>query len=255
MRSARGIRCIGWLLAGLAFPGAGQASEVGCPGRVVVPAAQASAYPPGVGNACSLPLPPDDLYAAASDDDYAGSQICGRCARITGPEGSVTVRFVDRCPRCPAGDLDLSEAAFAAIADPEDGLAPISWETVACDVGAAPMQLVFQASHEFYLKVQVRDHRHGIASVELRQGDAWLAMARTSDDHFERAGGSFAAPLSFRIEDVHGQVVESDPVAIVNDTPQDAGVQLVPCPEPGRVAGLAALAAVASLPRARGRIS
>ncbi|GAN02161.1 riboflavin aldehydeforming enzyme [Mucor ambiguus] len=52
---------------------------------------------------------------------------CGRHITATGPKGSVTVKVVDTCPGCANGDLDLSPAAFAKIADMDAGRVPVSW--------------------------------------------------------------------------------------------------------------------------------
>ncbi|KAG2203692.1 hypothetical protein INT46_001722 [Mucor plumbeus] len=52
---------------------------------------------------------------------------CGRSITATGPKGSVTVKIVDTCPGCANGDLDLSPAAFAKIADMAAGRVPVSW--------------------------------------------------------------------------------------------------------------------------------
>lgn len=234
------------------------ASEVACPARSFVPEARATYYTPIVGGACSLPIESGEFFAAIADDDYAGSEMCGRCARVTGPAGAVTVRIVDMCvsAECEAGHLDLSEPAFAGIADPLLGDVPISWATVACDVGTDTMQLVFEGSHSFYLKVQVRNHRYGIASVEMHDaGEAsWHAMARTMDDHFERFDdGPYETPLFFRITDLHGQSVETTGVpSIDNDVPFDSGVQLaVVCCEPA--GALAAATSLVAALRARRR--
>jgi expansin (peptidoglycan-binding protein) len=246
----------GW---GRTSPAAAAASEVGCPARMEVAEGQATWFEsePAAG-ACSLPLPPTTLYAALSfDGEWEGSAHCGRCLRVTGPLGDVTVVVTEVCDGCPPGSLDLAPDAFDQIANPLDGIVPVAWETVACDVGEANMQLMFEGSHQWYLKVQVQQHRHGIAAVWVRDSEAseWTPMQRTLDNHFELIGvsGAFIAPLRFRIEDVHGQVVETQEIAAIeNDTPLDTGVQLEPCPEPG-AAGVAAAGAALAVLAARGR--
>ncbi|HEY8494323.1 MAG TPA: expansin EXLX1 family cellulose-binding protein [Myxococcota bacterium] len=242
-----------WLLLALAAPGAAGASEVGCPARMEVAETQATWFesPPASG-ACSLPLPPTTRYAALSfDGEWEGSAHCGRCLRVTGPLGEVTVIVTDVCDGCPPGSLDLAPDAFAQIANPVDGIVPIAWETVACDVGEANMQLMFEGSHQWYLKVQVQQHRHGIAAVWVHDAasSAWTPMQRTNDFHFSvTPGRQLVTPLAFRIQDVHGQVVETQEIAeIVNDTPLDTGVQLQPCPEPGAAGVVAAVVALAGL--------
>lgn len=244
-----------WLLLALAAPGAAGASEVGCPARMEVAETQATWFEAGpLGGACSLPLTPTTPYASLSfDGEWADSANCGRCLRVSGPLGEVTVIVADMCIGigCPPGHLDLAADAFAQIANPMDGIAPIAWETVACDVGDANMQLMFEGSHEWFLKVQVQQHRHGIAAVWVHDAasSAWTPMQRTNDFHFSvTPGRQLVTPLAFRIQDVHGQVVETQEIAeIVNDTPLDTGVQLQPCPEPGAAGVVAAVVALAGL--------
>ncbi|KAK4404476.1 EG45-like domain containing protein [Sesamum angolense] len=73
------------------------------------------------------------MIAAASDAIWDNSAACGRKYKIrcTGPtnEGvphpctgqSVVVRIVDYCPSGCSGTIDLSQEAFAVIADPDAG--------------------------------------------------------------------------------------------------------------------------------------
>ncbi|CAF1594749.1 unnamed protein product [Didymodactylos carnosus] len=57
--------------------------------------------------------------------------LCQRQAQVTGPQGNVVVRIVDKCPGCRYGDLDLSEAAFRQAVGPLGiGRAKISWKWV-----------------------------------------------------------------------------------------------------------------------------
>jgi expansin (peptidoglycan-binding protein) len=58
--------------------------------------------------------------------------LCGTCAEVTGPSGTVTLRIVD--PECASGDLDLSPAAFDQIAERALGRVAISWQEVPCEV-------------------------------------------------------------------------------------------------------------------------
>jgi expansin (peptidoglycan-binding protein) len=248
------MRRILLVFASLALPALAAASEVGCPARVVTPSAVATFYEPSGEGACSLPTSSGEPVVAIASADYAGSEMCGRCLRVTGPEATIDVRVVDECPTCASGQLDLRGAAtFDLIANPIDGIVPISWETIACDVGAETMAMQFEGSNPYYLKAQVQNHRHGIAAVEVETGPSWLAMSRTIDDHFEIVSGTaFPASVGFRITDVHGQIVETQRVGVVNDLPEDTGVQLAQCPEPeSTLASVVALGAVAALLRRR----
>ena len=75
--------------------------------------------------------------AAAGAALWNGGAVCGQTynVRCTGATngvphpcrvGSVTVKIVDQCPGCPAA-LDLSQEAFAKIADPVAGVIKIEY--------------------------------------------------------------------------------------------------------------------------------
>jgi expansin len=84
----------------------------------------------GVG-ACGSPTSDGDLVAAMNGAQYSKA-VCGKCAAVTGPRGSVVVKIVDKCPGCSSGDLDLSQTAFAKIAKMSEGRVKITWHFVTC---------------------------------------------------------------------------------------------------------------------------
>ena len=43
-----------------------------------------------------------------NEQDYGTADFCGACVEITGPNGVVKVKIIDRCPECAPGDIDLS---------------------------------------------------------------------------------------------------------------------------------------------------
>ena len=54
--------------------------------------------------------------------------LCNKKIQVTGPHGSAEVLLVDRCPVCPYGGLDLSPAAFRAVAENLDiGVVQGTW--------------------------------------------------------------------------------------------------------------------------------
>ncbi len=82
--------------------------------------------------ACAFGKSSDLLVAALNKTQYSKAQ-CGKCAYVTGPKGSVMIKIVDLCPGCGDGDLDLSETAFAKVADLDDGRVKITWHFSTCN--------------------------------------------------------------------------------------------------------------------------
>lgn len=163
--------------------------------------------------ACSFASRADGLFAAMNAPDYAVAAVCGTCAEVTGPLGTVTVPIVDLCPECASGDLDLSPTAFARIAVPEDGRVTITWREVPCAVGDTMTVHVDEGANGYYLAVNLREHRYRIATVERRDGGGtWRSLTRT-DYNVWLENPPSDAPIEsahLRITDVHGGAVEVD---------------------------------------------
>jgi expansin (peptidoglycan-binding protein) len=168
-------------------------------------------------NACGLPLTSDQYVVAVTEAVFDGSAVCGRCLRITGPLGSVVARITDYCVGTGCRDLDLSPNAFAAIGDPLDGIIPVGWESVSCDV-EGPIAFHFDAgSNPYYAKIQVRNHRYGVAGLAIAEaGQSFVELERTSDNAFEFVSGvdPIAVPLSLRVTDLHGAMLDSNGIAL-----------------------------------------
>lgn len=164
----------------------------------------------GAGN-CSFDATPNDLDIAAFDaQSYAGSTACGACVKVKGPSGEVTVRIVDSCPGCDPNHLDLSESAFAKIAEPSRGRVPVTFSTVACGVSGAMAYHFKDGSSKWWTAIQVRNHRLPVAKVEYQKAGAFVAMKRANYNFFVEAKGVGDQPngLVVRVTAADGQVVE-----------------------------------------------
>jgi len=183
----------------------------------------------GSGN-CGFPATPDDpLVAAMNHTDYAGSAACGSCVRIDGPDGSVDVRIVDQCPECPAGDIDLHPDAFARIAPVEAGRVPITWQYVPCAVEGPVVYHFKDGSNPYWTAVQIRNHRNAIARFEVEQDGAWVEVARVDYNYFVQESGMGEGPLSFRITDVTGAVLEDAGIPLLDDADAPGAAQFASC--------------------------
>ena len=50
---------------------------------------------------CGYDASPNDMdIAAMNTPQFADSAVCGACAEVEGPQGTVRVRIVDSCPEC-----------------------------------------------------------------------------------------------------------------------------------------------------------
>lgn len=147
---------------------------------------------------------------ALNDPAYAESAACGGCILVTGPKGSVTVRVVDRCPECEEHHLDLSEQAFAKIAEPRDGRVAITYQGTTCEVTGNVAFRFKEGSSQWWTAVQIRNHKLPIAKVEYAKDGSFVAMSRAQYNYFIEADGVGEQPagLTLRVTAVDGQVIE-----------------------------------------------
>jgi expansin (peptidoglycan-binding protein) len=168
----------------------------------------------GAGN-CGFDATPNDLMIGAMNAaDYENSGACGACAKITGPNGDITVRIVDQCPDCEAGQIDLSPSAFDGIAARSAGRVPIKWQYVACGE-TGPIGYYFkEGSNPYWTAVQIRHHLARIAKLEVMKNGAFVTVARESYNYFVDPSGMGNAPYTFRVTDVYGDTVEDSGIAL-----------------------------------------
>ena len=174
----------------------------------------------GSGN-CGFDPSPNDLDVAAMDAaEWAGSAVCGECVAITGPKGNVTVRIVDQCPDCESGHLDLSQEAFAKIADVSAGNVAVTWQVVACDVSGPVAYHIKDGSSQYWTAIQVRNARYAISKLEWKTGtSAYAAVTRADYNYFVVDQGVGPGPYMVRITSSNGEVLEDSlPVVAASTT-------------------------------------
>jgi expansin (peptidoglycan-binding protein) len=157
--------------------------------------------------ACMFGPSPNAMdVAALNQPDWAGSALCGACADVTGPNGSVRVRIVDLCPECQSGDLDFSQQAFAKIAQVSAGRVPISWTLVACDVTGPVSYRYKDGSNQWWTAVQVLNSRLPVTTLEYSpDGSSWNPTERQDYNYFLAASGFGPNPVEVRITAIDGQ--------------------------------------------------
>jgi expansin (peptidoglycan-binding protein) len=177
--------------------------------------------------------PTDDLVVGVSELDYQGSVGCGGCLEVERPgRGTILVRVADSCFACAAGELVLSEEAFAMLEPNLDlGVIEVSWRWVECPA-QGPIEIHFIAdSNPLWLAVQVRNHRHRIASLEARASgaDSWLTLERADYNYFIAEEGLGEGPFDFRVTDIYGHVMEESQMALGMDVVRSGSAQFPSC--------------------------
>lgn len=162
----------------------------------------------GAGN-CSFPASPEDLMVAAMNHaDYANAALCGAYVAVVGPQGSVTVRIVDRCPECATGDIDFSKEAFVRIAPLVAGRVPIQWHIVSPTLHGPVVYRFKEGSNQWWTAVQIRNHRNPIAKLEYRDSSGeFMQIPRLDYNYFVAASGMGPGPYTLRATDMYGNVL------------------------------------------------
>jgi expansin (peptidoglycan-binding protein) len=196
---------------------------------------EATYYDADGGGNCSFdPSPGDLMVGAMNQTDYRNSLICGAYIQVNGPKGAIVIRIVDRCPECPAGNIDLSREAFAEIADLVQGRVPITWKLLSPALSGPIVYRFKDGSSKWWLAVQIRNHRNPIWKVEFRDTDGvFKALERQEYNYFvEPDGHSGPVPesLTLRVTDIYGHVLTDSGIPLVAETATAGHAQFPPMP-------------------------
>jgi expansin (peptidoglycan-binding protein) len=84
----------------------------------------------GASGSCAIPFDDNDLHVAMNAPQMGGTSQCGKSVKISYGGKTTTAKVLDTCPSCSSGSLDLSPAAFKALAPLDAGVISITWEFV-----------------------------------------------------------------------------------------------------------------------------
>lgn len=166
------------------------------------------------------------MIAAMNHTDYESARACGAYVRVRAANGnSITVRIVNECPLpCAPGQLDLSQQAFAELANPSLGRIPVTWTLLS---PATPDTLSIRyktGSSRSWCGVQVIGHRNPVAVLELRTANGWRKLPRTDYNYFLSADGSGCGG-AIRVTDLYGERLTVEGIELKPDVVQPTRVQ------------------------------
>ncbi|KAL9952159.1 hypothetical protein ACROYT_G039372 [Oculina patagonica] len=171
------------------------------------------------------------ILVAAGPATYQQSLGCGMCLEITGNgEGSgnnpivgkTKAVVVDQCAAgCGQTGLDLYKQG--------DGRWKISYKAIDCPTipgSDGKIQLRFQGSNPWYIKLQARNTKVPTAGIEVLVNGKYHCLARQTDNFFVGTGlGKFSTPLKVRLTAINGKQVETTISEIRNDVSFPTSVQ------------------------------
>jgi expansin (peptidoglycan-binding protein) len=161
-----------------------------------------------------------------NETDYETAGACGASVLVRAANGSsVTVRVTNVCPLpCAPGQLDLSEQAFAELADPQLGRIPVTWSLLSPGSADTISIRYKDGSSQWWCGIQVLDHRNPVAKLEVDAGDGWRALPRTGYNYFLSENGSGCGG-EIRITDIYGERLTVRGLPVRADVVQPTWVQ------------------------------
>lgn len=187
----------------------------------------ATEYSAGDGDGACLFGPAANMMIAAMNyTDYESAKACGDYVLVRASSGAtITVLITNECPLpCAPGQLDLSQQAFAKLANPSAGRISVTWSLVSPSLSSAISIRYKTGSSQYWCGIQVIGHRNPVASLEVRSGGAWRSLPRADYNYFISANGAGCGG-AIRVTDIYGEQLVINGISISPDVAQPTSVQ------------------------------
>lgn len=187
----------------------------------------ATEYSAADGNGACLFGPAANMMIAAMNyTDYELAKACGNYVLVRAANGaSITVLITNECPLpCAPGQLDLSQQAFAKLANPSAGRIAITWKLVSPSLTNSISIRYKTGSSQYWCGIQVIGHRNPVARLEVRAGGGWRSLPRADYNYFLSADGA-GCGSTIRVTDIYGQQLTIGGISVSPDLVQPTSVQ------------------------------
>jgi expansin (peptidoglycan-binding protein) len=187
----------------------------------------ATEYAAADGNGACLYGPAANMMIAAMNyTDYENSKACGDHILVRASDGAtITVLITNECPLpCAPGQLDLSQQAFAKLANPNAGRISVTWQLLS-PADAGTISFRYQTgSSQWWCDIQTIGQRNPVAELEVRTASGWMQLPRTSYNYFQSAHGTGCGG-EIRITDIYGQQLTASGISIQPNVVQATQLQ------------------------------
>ncbi|MEV7230277.1 expansin EXLX1 family cellulose-binding protein [Polymorphospora sp. NPDC051019] len=232
-----------WLAAGgltvvAAVAGLAVLLQTGVPAACAVPTTaqngKATFYDSngGGGNCSHVGPPATRMYVALGPTEYDDAAACGSYLDVTGPKGKVRVMVMDQCPECPPGHIDLSRQAFAKIADPVQGVVPVTYRRVVDPALPGPLAFrIKDGASQWWFAVLVTNHGNPLNKVEARPpGGGWKSAVRQDYNYWIIEGGLGPGPYTIRVTDDRGRQAVAEGIRMAPEQTQQTNISMYGAP-------------------------
>jgi expansin (peptidoglycan-binding protein) len=180
----------------------------------------------GTGN-CNFDPSPEDLNVAALNPiEYGEAALCGGCMELQGPnQKKVHARIVDSCSGCSTGELGVSPQVFESVGAGDLLKTTVKWRYITCPV-QGPLRYRFKEdSSQYWVAIQVRNHRLPIQKLEWNKGGTWIPVKREAYNYFVEPSGMGPGPIQVRVTATDGQALVDTLPAVIQGTVVDGVAQ------------------------------
>ncbi|HTJ68945.1 MAG TPA: expansin EXLX1 family cellulose-binding protein [Actinospica sp.] len=187
----------------------------------------ATEYAAADGNGACLFGPAANMMIAAMNyTDYENSKACGDHILVRASNGAtITVLITNECPLpCAPGQLDLSQQAFAKLANPSAGRISVTWQLLSPSNAGSISFRYKTGSSQWWCGIQVIGERNPVAELEVRSGSGWTQLARTDYNYFLSSSGKGCGG-EIRITDIYGQQLTESGISIQPNVEQPTSLQ------------------------------
>ena len=132
--------------------------------------------------------------------------------------------IVDECPGCGTNHLDLYSDAFTKLAEPKEGVIPISWDIVPCGITSPIVLKNKEGTSPHWFSMQVQNANVAVASLEVSTdgGKTWQQTQRQTYNYFENAAGYGTQTVDVKVTSTSGESIVVKDVSIAPQSTKTA---------------------------------
>jgi len=184
------------------------------------------------GGSCGFGVP--RMYGAAPNDAFYNlGEQCGICYEMVGPTGVLLFMVDSHCPGNHGGvcggdmlHFDLHRNAYKTIFEVSAGTFNVTFRMVSCDHQSHMILKTKKDVNKYFFSFVVKYHNVGLKKVYYSyDNETWTALDREGDYNHWTIRGVKSLPVSFQLESISGERVQTTINEIIPDNEYDTGVQ------------------------------
>lgn len=167
---------------------------------------------------------------APNEAVYNGSNACGTCYEVTGPDGSEIFMAADECPiqgneHLCSGDLvnwDVDIRVFDKLAPISTGGTSVAVREIVCPENGNIAVIISEVGNKFYLPIIAFNHRVAVAAISAKDSGTnsnWTKLERSIYNIWPYGTSTtITYPVTLQLTSIYGETISmSIPTAPTTD--------------------------------------